>query len=178
MSLLRSTLFIDFFIPQTLTTDQDSSFISKEVRDFAESYKIKVLNSSTYYAQANGQAESSNKILIKLIKKKIEENPKRRHDVLSEALWAHQISRHGATKVTPFELVYGQEAVLPVEVNLDAYRLVKQNDLSAVDYHNLMMDNMFCNKLNYLPMCHILQRNRFGPLSEVICSNQYEAMSL
>ena len=66
-----------FGIPQTLTTDQGSSFISKEVRDFAELYKIKILNSSSYYAQANGQAESSSKILIKLIKKKIEENPRR-----------------------------------------------------------------------------------------------------
>ena len=49
---------------------------------------------------------------------------------------------NGATKVTPFELVYGQEAILPVEVNLDAYRLAKQNDLSAVDYYNSMMDNI------------------------------------
>ena len=62
--------------------------------------------------------------------------------MLSEALCAHRISRHGATKVTPFELMYGQEAVLPVEVNLDAYRLARQNDLSAVDYHDLMMDNI------------------------------------
>jgi transposase InsO family protein len=108
-----------FGIPQTLTTDQRTSFISKEVREFAESYKIKLLNSSPYYAQANGHTESSNKILIKLIKKKIED------------LWAHRISRHGATEVTPFELVYGHETVLPVEVNLDAYRLARQNDLSA-----------------------------------------------
>ena len=83
---------------------------------FAKSYKIKLLNSSPYSAQANGQAKSSNKVLIKLIKKKIEENPKRWHEVLSEALWAHHISRHGATKVTPFELVYGQEIILSVEV--------------------------------------------------------------
>ena len=61
--------------------------------------------------------------------------------MLSKALWAHCISRHGATKVTPFELVYGQEAILPAEVNLDAYRLAKENDLSAVDYYNSMMDN-------------------------------------
>jgi hypothetical protein len=47
-----------------------------------------------------------------------------------------------ATKVTPFELVYGQEVMLPVEVNLDAYRLAKQNDLSAIVYHDLMMDNI------------------------------------
>ena len=80
--------------------------------------------------------------MIKLIKKKIEENPKRWHEILYKILWAHRISRHGATKVTPFELVYGQEAVLPVEINLDAYRLAKQNDLSAVDYYNSMMDNI------------------------------------
>ena len=27
-------------------------------------------------------------------------------------------------------------------MNLDAYRLAKQNDLSAVDYYDLMMDNI------------------------------------
>ena len=91
-----------FGIPQTLTIDQGSSFISKEVHDFVESYKIKILNSSPYYAQANGQAESNIKILIKLIKKKVEENARRWHEVLFEALWAHRISRHGATKVTFF----------------------------------------------------------------------------
>ena len=61
---------------------------------------------------------------------------------MSKALRAHRISRHGATKVTPFELVYGQEVVLPVEVNLEVYRLAKQNDLSIVVYHDLMMDNI------------------------------------
>jgi hypothetical protein len=30
------------------------------VRDFVKSYGIRLLNSSPYYAQANGQAESSN----------------------------------------------------------------------------------------------------------------------
>jgi transposase InsO family protein len=109
-----------FSIPQTLTTDQGSSFIFHQVRDFAESLKIKLLSSSPYYAQANGQVESNNKTIIKLIKKKTEENPKRWHEVLSEALWTHRIFKHSATKVTPFELVYGQEVILSIEVNLDA----------------------------------------------------------
>jgi hypothetical protein len=60
---------------------------------------------------------------VKLIKKKIKDNPRRWDEVLSEALWAHRISRHGATKITPFELVYGKEVVLPVEVHLSAYTL-------------------------------------------------------
>jgi hypothetical protein len=129
-----------FGIPQTLTPDQGSSFMSHQVCGLVASLKIKLLSSSPYYAQANGQAKSSNKIIIKLIKKKIEENPKRWHEVLSEALWTHHISKHSATKVTPFELVYGQEAILPVEVNLDALRIARQNELSAVDCHNVMLD--------------------------------------
>jgi hypothetical protein len=39
-----------FGISQTLTTDQRTYFMSKEVREFVESYKIKLLNSSLYYA--------------------------------------------------------------------------------------------------------------------------------
>ena len=31
---------------------------------------------------------------------------------------------------------------MPVEVDLDAYRLAKQNDFTAVDYYDLMMDNI------------------------------------
>ena len=31
---------------------------------------------------------------------------------------------------------------MPVEVNLDAYRLAKQNDLTTVDYYDLLMDNI------------------------------------
>jgi hypothetical protein len=103
-----------FGIPQTLTIDQGSPFLSHQVCEFTKSLKIKLPSSSPYYAQANGQAEYSNKTLIKLIKKKIKENPKRWYEVLSEALWVHHISKHSATKVTPFELVYGQEAILPM----------------------------------------------------------------
>jgi hypothetical protein len=61
---------------------------------------------------------------------------------LSEALWAHRISKHSTAKVTPFELVYGQEVVLPIEVNLDPMRIARQNELSAIDYHNVMLDRL------------------------------------
>jgi hypothetical protein len=37
---------------------------------------MKLLNSSPYYAQKNGQAEATNKGIIKLIKRKTDESPK------------------------------------------------------------------------------------------------------
>jgi hypothetical protein len=45
-------------------------FVSEE---FATNMGIKLLNSFPYYAQANGQAVASNKWIIKLIKRKIDE---------------------------------------------------------------------------------------------------------
>jgi hypothetical protein len=43
-----------FGIPQTFTMNQGSSFMFHQVHEFVESLKIKLLNSSPYYAQANG----------------------------------------------------------------------------------------------------------------------------
>jgi hypothetical protein len=116
--------------------------MAKQFKEFAGSLGIKLLNSSPYYAQANGQVEASNKILIGLIKKKIEEKPRRWHEVLSEALWTYRVSTHGAIKVTPFELVYGQEVVLPVEISMQTSRVMFQDRLSAVEYMSLMMDEI------------------------------------
>ena len=77
-------------------------FTSREFEEFTTDMGIKLLNSSPYYAQANGQAESSNKGIIKLIKRKIEEQPKRWHTTLSESLWAYRMACHGATKISPY----------------------------------------------------------------------------
>jgi hypothetical protein len=35
-----------------------------------------------------------------------------------------------------------QEVVLLVKVNLDALRIARQNELSAIDYHNLMLNRL------------------------------------
>jgi hypothetical protein len=54
----------------------------------------------------------------------------------------HRTSRHRATKVTPFELVYGQEVVLLVEIGLQSLRVFGHRSLSAKEYHELMMDKI------------------------------------
>jgi hypothetical protein len=142
ISFVHEHIIYRFGVHQTLTTDQGPSFMSHQFREFVESMKIKLLNSSAYYAQANGQAKPNNTVLIKIIKKRIQDNPRRWHEKLSEALWAHRTSRHRVMKVAPFELVYGQEAVLPVEIGLQSLRVTQQGSLSTKEYHKLMMDKI------------------------------------
>ena len=83
IEFVKEHIVYRFGTPQTITTDQGSMFILEEFGEFAASMGIKLLNSSMYYAQANGQAEASNKGIIKLIKRKIDEQPKRWHTTLS-----------------------------------------------------------------------------------------------
>jgi hypothetical protein len=77
-----------------------------------------------------------------LIKRKIDEQPRCWHKVLSEALWAHRISCHRATKTSPYHLEYGQEVVLPWEITVGSGRVEFHNDLTAEEYDALMNDNI------------------------------------
>ena len=108
VDFVRGHIVYHFGIPQIITTNQGTMFTSEEFRDFAASMGIKLLNSSPYHAQANGQAEASNQILIKLIKKKIEEQPRKWHLTLNEALWAYRMACHGSIKSSSRVSIWAQ----------------------------------------------------------------------
>jgi len=142
IEFVKEHIIYRFGIPQTITTDQDTMFTSVKFEEFATGMGIKLLNSSSYYAQANGQAEASNKGVIKLIKRKIDEYPRKWHTLLNETLWAYRMAYHGATKISPYQLVYGHEAILPWELKLDSRHNTFQDQLTADEYSALMKDEL------------------------------------
>ena len=78
-------------------------------------------HASNYYPQGNGQAESSNKNLMTIVKKIVDENKKSWDSKIKHALWADRITKKAATGKSPFELVYGLEARVPVHLRLPTY---------------------------------------------------------
>ena len=90
--------------------------------------------SSPYFPQGNGQAEATNKTLLKILKKVVNDFGHDWHLQINPALWAYRTSFHTSTGTTPYSLVYGAKAVLPIEVELPSLRISLQGQISDEEY--------------------------------------------
>ncbi|XP_075523981.1 uncharacterized protein LOC142556406 [Primulina tabacum] len=79
---------------------------------------MKITQSFTFvaYPQANGQTEVVNRIIVQAMKTRLQGKGKEWMEELPSVLWAYRITPRPPTQETPFNLVYGSEAVLPVEI--------------------------------------------------------------
>ena len=80
-------------------------------------------SSTPYYPQANGLVESINKVLVIMIRRTIGVHRSNWHNMLFSALWAYRTSVKTSTGFTPFQLVYGLEAVLPIECEIPSLQM-------------------------------------------------------
>ncbi|XP_050368898.1 uncharacterized protein LOC126786994 [Argentina anserina] len=110
-------------IPECLVADRGVGFMAEKTQKFLASYGIKFMHSSPYYAQANGQAEASNRVIMSILKRMLDANPRSWHTELDHTLWAYRTSKRTLTGTTPYALMYGHDAVLPMEINVQSLRV-------------------------------------------------------
>ncbi|XP_059658620.1 uncharacterized protein LOC132304939 [Cornus florida] len=139
INFIKKHIIHRFGIPKTLTTDIGLSFVGNKVLDYCAEYGVQVISSTPYFAQSNGQVETSNKVIFNILKKMIENHPREWHHLLSEALWAYRNSRRSGTGVTPYMLTYGHDAVLPMEITIRSARVAFQNKLTPAYYNHAML---------------------------------------
>jgi hypothetical protein len=142
IDFIQKHIIYRFGIPETITTDQGFVFTGKNMQKFAQETGFKLLTSTPYYAQANGQVEAANKVVINLIKKHVGRKPKNWHKTLDQVLWACRTSPKEATNSTPFKLTYGHDAVLPVEIYLQSVRVQRHHEIPSDIYWSMMMDEL------------------------------------
>ncbi|XP_019189147.1 PREDICTED: uncharacterized protein LOC109183499 [Ipomoea nil] len=127
---LRVHIIYRFGIPRYILTDNGKPFDNKLMDKICKLFDFKQRNSSAYYAAANGLAEAFNKTLCNLLKKVVSKSKRDWHDRMEEALWAYRTTYRTPTQSTPYSLVYGVEAVLPLERQIPSLRLAIQKGLT------------------------------------------------
>ncbi|XP_026396012.1 uncharacterized protein LOC113290646 [Papaver somniferum] len=102
----------------------NSSLSQGKVRELLEEYGIKQVLSTIYYPQGNGQAESTNKTLIRILSRTVHDHPRTWHEQLPMALWAYPTTPRSSTCVSPYSLFYGADAILLAEIKIPSTRIV------------------------------------------------------
>ena len=97
------------------------------MQNFCENYNVILSHSTPYYPQGNGLAESSNKILVRIIKKLLVDNKKGWDSKLIFALWADRTSSKRSISTSPFQLVYGVDVVIPVQLAFPVMKYAQED---------------------------------------------------
>ncbi|KAL0342548.1 UNVERIFIED_CONTAM: hypothetical protein Scaly_1917400 [Sesamum calycinum] len=95
-----------------------------------------------YYAAANGLAEAFNKTLCNLLKKVVAKSKRDWHERIGEALWAYRTTVRTPTQATPYALVYGVEAVLPLEQQIPSLRIAIQEGLTEEENARIRLEEL------------------------------------
>lgn len=126
VEFLFEDIFTRFGVPREIVTNQGTQFTSKLVKALTKQYQIKYHKLTPYHPQANGQVESTNKVLESILTKTIQLHHMDWVNKLLEALWAYRITWRNVTGHTPYELVYGKQVLLPIEFQVKTFRISTQ----------------------------------------------------
>ena len=109
---LENIIICWFGVPQEIIF-YNGSYFEREVRRIMELYNIEHHKSSLYWPQDNGAIEAANKNVKNILAKTVV-TYKDWVEKLPFALWGYRTSIHAPIRATPYSLVYGSEAVLPM----------------------------------------------------------------
>lgn len=118
IKFLTENTFTRFGCPQKLVIDNAEAFRVKELVEMCDSMGIKLVHSTSYYPQGNGLVESSNKSLVRITKRLLEDIKNNWDSKLKYALWADIVTIKKSTRNSPFKLVYGTKAIFQTQLTL------------------------------------------------------------
>jgi transposase InsO family protein len=123
-----------FKVPNSIITDIRSQFTDRKFLEFCDKYHISMDWAAVAHPQTNGQVERANDMILQGLKPRIfdrlNKSGRKWLQKLPSVIWSLRTTPSRATGFTPSFLVYGAEAVLPMDLEYGSPR-VKGYDESA-----------------------------------------------
>ena len=134
-----------FGCPKELVSDRGTHFLYDIIEQLTNKFLIKHRKTTPYHPRANGQMEKTNGILCKIITKTVQGSNTDWDARLHDALWAYRCAFKVTTKFTPFQLVYGLEAILPIELEVQSLRIAldeRMGDDDSLKHRLIMLEKL------------------------------------
>ena len=124
-----------FVVPEEIVTDNGPQFTSHNFKEFCKDWSIRLSIATPRHPRSNGQAESTNKTVVNMLKKRLEGSQGNWAEELHGVLCAYRTTPKTATQETPYALVYGAEAIIPTEMHV---RTTVSGTISQEENHELI----------------------------------------
>lgn len=141
-SFILNHIICRFGIPHVVLTYNALYFNNQLIDELCEKFFIIHHSSSIYYPQGNDQVEATNKTIINILKRTVNNIGRDYHLQLNLSLWTYKTSVRTPAGTTPFFLVYGCEAILPLEVEIPSLRVTLRDILSDEDYRVACLEKL------------------------------------
>jgi hypothetical protein len=106
--------------PTNVVVDGGSEFGS-QFQEVLKSMGIQIRVTTPYYPEANGMIERGHRTIKDTLVKLSGTEGRKWREFLPLVLFADRVSTKRTTGYTPFELVFGQQAILPVDLEFETY---------------------------------------------------------
>ena len=131
---LYENIISRFGCPQILVSDKGTHFLNEAIEEMTKLFQINHRKTTPYHPQTNGLAERVNQTLVRILRKTVTDSKRDWDNKLTAALWAYRTTYKVTTRMTPFALMYGLEAVLPIEFEIRPLRLAISERLDTSDF--------------------------------------------
>jgi hypothetical protein len=110
---------VQYGIPTTLHSDQGANFESQIIKELCKLTNTKKTHTSIYHPQGNGTPERFNRTLLGMLGTL--ENDQKKHwtDYIKHLVFCYNCTPHESTRVSPFELMFGRKAKLPMDTKFE-----------------------------------------------------------
>eukprot|EP00253_Pinus_taeda_P006309 PITA_06309 len=177
LAFLFEEIFTRFGIPRELVTDGGPPFNSHGFKFTLHKYHIQHRMTTPYHPQANGQVESTNKVLEAILTKIVKDNWKDWSQRLPEALWAYRTTWRNTTGFSPYELVYGKNAVFPVEFEIKTLRTALAVNIDLTDVQTARLQQLLEldeKRLDAIHQTNMIQQQRMKWHEKIIKHKQFQ----
>jgi len=113
-----------FGVLRRLISDNGTHFASQQLGKLCTKVGIKQVFVSVEHPRTNGQVESANRVLLRGLKRRLEKAKGAWAEEVPRIVWAYHTTPQSSTMETPFSLVYGSDAMIPVEIHESSPRFL------------------------------------------------------